>query len=178
MILNRHATKRCLLLAAAALLIPQAAFAGAASSAKTARAAIAAIYKKQDAAIASKDVDRLLASYGTDYVEAHHEKNANNAVVTRAQLAPMLKNGFTVSYSVKRTTTITSFSLEGTRAHVGVKIQLVVSDSPHMGSAMQMIQNETATDTWVKSGKTWQLVRTDITGGGTETKPLKAAATH
>jgi hypothetical protein len=154
------------------MLLPAAAFADATSDA---RKAIAAVYSKQDATVAARDVGSLLLTCTPDYVEAHHEEDAHGATLSRADVETQLGQVFNRVKTIHRTVTITSFKLEGDTAHVGGRLMLIAV-MPAQGSAMdsQFSQIGTIEDTWVRTPKGWMLSRSDIMKAETRIKPIQS----
>lgn len=144
-----------LALIAFALILPAAAKPAAAPPA--ARREIQAIYNKIDAALSRKDVDTV-ADYDAEDCEYFNKRGRRlDAGSGRQALIDLLDN----VDSVKRTTTITSFTATDADATVMVRDHVVSAAANRItGRAVRVVSEEVFRDYWVKTDDGWKRKRT------------------
>ena len=130
-----------------------------------ARREIQAIYHQIDAALDRKDIDTV-CDYDAEDCEYFNKKGRRlDTGGGRQALVDLLEK----VDSVKRTTTITSFTATDTDATVTVKDHVVVSAANTVtGRAIRAASDEVFRDYWVKTDDGWKRKRTrEIKGTAT-----------
>lgn len=119
-----------------------------------ARSQIQAIYNKQNAAAARKDVNGVLSNLAPNFQAI--SKNGQKLDVARQRQA--LTQAFAMAQSVHGTTVIQKLRLQGNKAIVTVKdnssLVFVNPNAPNARPA-KFSAEEVAEDTWVKTGNRW-----------------------
>lgn len=152
--LLRRTLPIALALYAATILAPGAARADATSAA---RKAIQTLYNKQNAAAAKKDVEGTLANRTSDFEAIA----VNGQKLTLEQVRQNVESLLAMAKSIKATTVIKSFQLKGNNATVKTQEHAAfVVTNPQTHKPAKVVIEATSQDTWIKSGKGWQIKRT------------------
>jgi hypothetical protein len=117
-----------------------------------ARKEIQAIYDKENAAAAHKDIHGVFAEMAPDFSEVDDTGQKISLAEIKANLADLFSHATTV----KGTTTIQKFRLIGRTAIVTTKSrdEMTVAD-PEGEQARTITIDDLSVDTWVRSGKVW-----------------------
>lgn len=142
----------------AALLLAGASFAPQARADATsdARKTIQAAYDKMNAAAAKKDVNGILAYYAPDYEHVNQRGQKTTLAAMRQQMPQLLQ----MMKSIKATTAIKKFVLQGSQATVAVASQgEMVGVDPQTKKAVKIVIFSSDEDLWVKGAKGWMQKR-------------------
>jgi ketosteroid isomerase-like protein len=121
-----------------------------------ARKAIQTLYNKQNAAAAKKDVEGVLANRTPDFEAIA----VNGQKLTMDQVRQNIEQLLAVAQSIKATTAIKSFRLKGNNATVTTREHAeFVTTNPQTSTPAKVVIDGTSQDTWIKSGKGWQIKR-------------------
>jgi hypothetical protein len=119
-----------------------------------ARSAIQALYNKQNAAAAKKDVNGVLVNMAPDFQAV----SKDGRKITAAQQRQALTQLFSMAQSIHATSAIQKFRLQGNRATVTVKENgtfLVVNPNAAAAKPARFTVEDVSEDTWVKKGNRW-----------------------
>ena len=133
-----------------------------AEPAPDARAAIQAVYNKQDAAYARKDVAGIAATYAPGF------KEIDQRTGKESNAAQALDLGFTFAMfrPIYSETNILNITLKGHQAVVTRRSRGVLDSIGNAGTRTTRLIGETlSVDTWVEGSSGWLQQRMEITGG-------------
>ena len=134
-----------------------------ADPARAARAALQAIYQKQDAAYSRLDPDAALIDYAPDYVDI----DANGTRAGLAETRRAQREAFADMTAFHAQTTIQSMTVVGDVATVHVMDNDVATETD--ASSPQPLHWTiylTGVDTWKKTAQGWRLTRSQLVSQG------------
>ncbi len=139
------------------------------SSVTDAQRAIQAIYARQDAAYAHKNVAGALYGCAPDFREVHTEPKVHGMSFTITQLRPMIQSTLVLSRRASRRTTIRKITLNPTGAVTIIGQHLsAYMWNPKAGKYGKLLTDSVASDTWVKGKGGWQEKQSVVLSGRTK----------